>query len=166
MDWYAIFVESGQEEFVQKSLSLHFEESILQSIIPKRILIEKKQGEVHYVSRIMFPGYVLIRTNMDINKYKKIVSLPRIIRILSDGNYYSRIDDKEMDIILTLTGNSDTVSCSKILFKNSKVYVKSGPLVGMEGMIKKINKHQRRAKIVLDFMGQEKVVDVGVELLE
>ncbi|MCX7923139.1 MAG: KOW motif-containing protein [Clostridia bacterium] len=39
------------------------------------------------------------------------------------------------------------------MWKNSKVLVKDGPLYGMEGIIKKVNKHTNRAKIQLNFMG-------------
>lgn len=41
MEWYAIFVESGKEETVQKLLKLHFGESFV-AIIPKRIIPEKE----------------------------------------------------------------------------------------------------------------------------
>lgn len=41
MKWYALFVESGKEETVQKFLRLQFDEQALYSIIPKK----KSQNE-------------------------------------------------------------------------------------------------------------------------
>ncbi|MEH7665054.1 transcription antiterminator, partial [Bacillus velezensis] len=35
----------------------------------------------------------------------------------------------------------------------------------MEGIIKKIDKRKRRAKICLSFMGMDKMVNVGIEVL-
>lgn len=38
MDWYALFVETGKEEYIQKWLRFYFDENILYAIIPKRRL--------------------------------------------------------------------------------------------------------------------------------
>ncbi|MRA76150.1 transcription antiterminator, partial [Bacillus thuringiensis] len=54
---------------------------------------------------------------------------------------------------------------SKVYIENSKVTVASGPLKGMEGIIKKIDKRKRRAKLCLSFMGLDKMVNVGIEVL-
>ncbi len=44
MKWYALFVESGKEETVQKFLRLQFDEQALYSIIPKKKVTERKAG--------------------------------------------------------------------------------------------------------------------------
>jgi transcription termination/antitermination protein NusG len=44
MNWYALFVETGQEEIVQKHLRLNFDESKLYCVVPKRRIPEKKRG--------------------------------------------------------------------------------------------------------------------------
>ncbi|MSE06938.1 transcription antiterminator, partial [Lactobacillus salivarius] len=41
MKWYALFVESGKEEAVQKFLRLQFDEQALYSIIPKKKVTER-----------------------------------------------------------------------------------------------------------------------------
>ncbi|MDN9011682.1 hypothetical protein [Brevibacillus laterosporus] len=35
----------------------------------------------------------------------------------------------------------------------------------MEGQIKKVDRHKKRAKVLIKFMGSEKLVDLGVEIL-
>ena len=44
MKWYALFVESGKEEAVQKFLRLQFDEQALYSLKPKTKATERKAG--------------------------------------------------------------------------------------------------------------------------
>ena len=165
MEWYVVFVETGKEENIQKWLSFHFSKDILHSLVPKRRLTIKNNGKTYKILKKLFPGYVFVCTEMDIDKYKKIRSIPKLIRILNTGTYYTKIDEREMDIILKLVGNDDIVDYSKIFIENSRVCVKDGPLCGMEGIIRKVDKHKNRARIELNFMGELRTIDVGVEIL-
>jgi transcriptional antiterminator NusG len=164
MEWYVTFVETGKEEVVQKWLDHYFDQKTQRNMVPKRRLIEKKDGKSYPVIKKLFPGYVFICTDMNPEKYRIIKNIPNIIRFLSTGAYYSSIDDSEMSVILRLVGD-DIIGCSKILVDNSKILVKEGCLYGMEGIIKKVDKHKNRAKIQLDFMGEPRTVDVGVEII-
>jgi len=38
-------------------------------------------------------------------------------------------------------------------------------LSGVKGIIRKINKHNNRAKVQLNLMGEPRMVDIGVEIL-
>ncbi|MBH8598733.1 MULTISPECIES: antiterminator LoaP [unclassified Thermoactinomyces] len=173
MNWYALFVETGQEETVKKLLHLHFDESTLSAFVPKRRVPEKKLGKIYHVLKKMFPGYVLIKTKMNADLFYKIKKIPKCYRILGnrthhskdDEAYYSTIDEEEISPILKLIGNDEVVDYSKIYVENSRVFVQSGPLKGMEGIIKKVDKRKKRAKILLNFMGTEKMIDVGVEII-
>ena len=57
------------------------------------------------------------------------------------------------------------IDYSKIFIENSIVYVKEGPLQGMEGIIKRVDKRKGRATIALDFMGESRMINLGVEIL-
>ncbi len=164
MEWYVTFVETGKEEEVQKWLDHYFDKETQRNMVPKRRLIEKKGGKPYPVIKKLFPGYVFICTDMDLEKYKIIKSIPNLIRFLSTGAYYSPIDYSEMSVILRLVGD-DIIGYSKVFAENSKILVKEGCLYGMEGIIKKVDKHKNRAKIQLDFMGEQRIVDVGVEIV-
>ncbi|WBY44309.1 antiterminator LoaP [Bacillus velezensis] len=173
MKWYALFVESGKEEIVQKFLRLQFDEQALYSIIPKKKVTERKAGIKYEALKKMFPGYVLFKTKMTERTFHKTKELPISCRIVNNGAYYSKerktyfttITDEEILPIIRLIGEGDTVDYSKVYIENSKVTVASGPLKGMEGIIKKIDKRKRRAKICLSFMGLDKMVNVGIEVL-
>ena len=164
MKWYVTFVETGKEEGVQKWIDYYFDKETQRNMVPKKRLIEKKGGKPYSVIKKLFPGYVFICIDMDLEKYKILKNIPNLIRFLNTGAYYSPIDDSEMSVILRLVGD-DIIGYSRIFDENSKILVKEGCLYGMEGIIKKVDKHKNRAKIQLNFMGEPQMVDVGVEII-
>lgn len=165
MEWYVLFVKSSKEEEVQKWLDFHFDMETLRSLIPKRRLAQKKAGKSFSIIKPLFPGYVFVCTSMDLNKYKIIKGIPELMRILNYGTYYSSIENDEMATILKLVGCDSVIDYSKVFIENSRAIVIDGPLYGMESIIKKINKHTNRAKVQLNFMGELRYLDVGVEIL-
>jgi transcriptional antiterminator NusG len=166
MEWYALFVETGKEEYVRERLKFYFSEAILRPIVPRRNLTERKEGKVFHVTKTLFPGYVLIHTEMNTAVYEKIKTIPKFIRILSTGTCFSKVAEEEMLPILRLIGNNGVLEYSKVYLENSKVTVKSGPLQGLEGIIYRVDRRKHRAKIRLSFMNSIKTIDVGIEILQ
>jgi transcription termination/antitermination protein NusG len=166
MEWYALFVETGMEDIVQKGIRRHFDETELHAVVPKRRLPERRNGITRQVLKTMFPGYVLIHTRMDVDIYYRLKDVPHCIRVLKhNGSYYTKIGDEEIRVVSQLWDSEGIVEPSSIFFAGSRVIVKSGPLQGLEAMIKKVDKRKNRAKILLPFMGQEQLMDVGIEIL-
>lgn len=166
MKWYALQVISGKEERVQKLLKLAFD-SELSCLIPKRKLYEKKNGIFSEVVRKLFPGYVFINTILQADSFHQIKRTPHVIRLLNHGgNYYTPIPEQEMVPILRLVGNDHIVESSKVYIENSKVIVMEGPLYGLEGIIKKVDKRKKRAKILLNLYDNIKFIDVSIDILQ
>ncbi|NOU64738.1 antiterminator LoaP [Paenibacillus sp. LMG 31461] len=185
MKWYALYVETGREDLVRTMIHRFLDKSLVHAIVPRRKLKEKKQGRTYEVFRKLFPGYVLVNTQMDVNTYYGLKNIPGYYRLLNrfrnrdnnevfDGNnleevlenyLFSTIDDEEMTLILQLIDDEETIDYSTIYVENSNVTVYNGPLKGKESIIKKIDKRKRRAQISLEFMGNEMSLDVGIEVL-
>ncbi|SMO91457.1 antiterminator LoaP [Melghirimyces algeriensis] len=185
MGWYALFVETGKEDLVRTMIDKHFDKSI-QVIVPKRKLQERKQGRIYEVYKTLFPGYLFVNTLMNVETYHDLKQIPRCYRLLNKYNHrdsyggdwednrknphktylFSKIDDEEMALILQLIGNEETIDYSTLYVENAKVTVCDGPLKGKEGIIKKVDKRKKRARILLEFMGNEKELDVGIKLLK
>jgi transcriptional antiterminator NusG len=166
MSWYSLFVLTGKEEYVEEWLRLYFDELIMTILIPKRKLTERKQGKVRQVLKKMFPGYLLIHTEMNDQIYYAMERIPNLIRVLNSGEAYTPIPDKELECTLRLLDEKGIVDYSNVYVVNSKLVVKSGPLLGMEGLIKSVDKRKKRAKIMVPFMGLEKEIDVGIEMFD
>lgn len=172
MNWYALHVQTGKEELVRNRIEHAFSSQELLPVVPKRMLQEKNQGIFREVCRILFPGYVFIRTWMNVDTYYMLKEIPNLYSLLNKYNYenssdsqFSHIDLEEMAVIVQLIGQDDTIACSTLYEENMQVKVLKGPLLGKEGLIKKIDKRKKRARIALEFLGKEIRLDVGIEWL-
>ncbi|MBO1581241.1 antiterminator LoaP [Bacillus sp. XF8] len=182
MSWYVLYVETGQEEFVKYLIKKYIDKLTVEVIVPKRIIRERRQGELYEVSRPVFPGYVFLNTHMSVDLYYRLKQIPKCFRLLNSYKYrtdymiddvshdnvdrvFSTVEEKEIALILQLLQKSETIGFSQLYAENSEVIVISGPLKGLEGIIKKIDRRKNRAKIELNFLGVVKLIDVGIEVL-
>ena len=75
------------------------------------------------------------------------------------------LTEKEQRFIQRLGGNGYVVEMSEGIIEQSKVRVTSGPLMGMEGYIRKIDRHKRKAWLELELFGRKQTVQVGLEVV-
>src|SRR5690554_541619 len=163
--WYALFVQSQQEEKVKKILELEIGDEF-QYLIPKRKLRERKGGKWQFVTRRLFPGYILIHGNITVDWYYRIKRIPDVIKFLRDDEEVLQIDERELKVLNILVDKSDTVEMSTVYKQGDTIQVIDGPLQGLEGRIVSINRRKGRAKVRINFLNQEKVVELGVNVVD
>lgn len=165
MKWYAIFVETGREEEVQKYIELLFPNEDINTLVPKRKLIERKRGQTYESIKILIPGYVLVHTNMSDELYYGLKALPAVYRVLKDDSEPIPIREEEMSMILSLTRYGETIELSDVYKEGNQIKVLNGPLKGMEGIIEKFDHRKKRVKVRLEFLGEYKRVDLGANMV-
>lgn len=163
-DWYAAFVATGEEDRVKERLNYRYEDKI-RVLVPKRKLRERKNGVWRFTTRILFPGYVLLNgSNNDISGCD-FRSVPKLIKPLKSGMDMLRIDRKEMIVLSRLICNNEVIDFSNVLVENGRVKVIDGPLVSMEGVIASVDHRKGRARVRLSFLGDERIIELGVSVL-
>ncbi|GAB6931219.1 transcription termination/antitermination protein NusG [Paenibacillus sp. JCM 10914] len=191
MSWYALFVKTGYESSIKRWLDTRFDNNLLHSVIPKRKVPEKKDRNVQPVIKTLFPGYVFVETKMSFSIYYTLKENPFIYNTLNylnnkdkksilpdaqvlsvtserpeESHFFKEIPSEEMHVVLKLINENEVIEYSQVYFQDSHVIVQSGPLKGMESLIKKVDKHKKRAKVLMNIMGREQLVDFGIEILE
>ena len=61
MKWYALFVETGQEERLKQLINTVYPDEDIKILIPKRKLKERRQGKTHEVVKKLFPDTFLLK---------------------------------------------------------------------------------------------------------
>lgn len=164
VDWYALHVITGKELDIKRYLI----EGGIDSFAPRRKLRERKFGEWQNVERILFPGYVFVKTNMHEKIYYKLTSVSGVINILKGASENpTPIDEEEMKLVFRFASDKDLVEISDIIFDdNQRIKVISGPLQGYEGNILKVERRRFRAKVNFTIAGKEKIVELGINVLD
>ncbi len=164
--WHAIYVLTGQEEKVKNALDKHFGE-LLKIIIPKRELRERKGGKWHQVQRKLFPGYVLVKGLIDSELYYQIKRLPMLTNLLKSEEGPLTIEEHELEVLKILFSDQEgTIGFSTVYKEHDQVQVLSGPLVGLEGCIQSVDKRKGRARVKIDFLGQARTVELGINVID
>ena len=165
MQWYALFVKTGEEEVMRKFLETLLPDINMRILIPKRKLQERRLGKVYETIRTLLPGYVLVKTEMDVNFDYRLKQMPGLLRILKDEAEPLPIPEHEIAVILALTNQGDVIEFSEVYREGDRIRVSKGPMEGLEGIIECYDHRKKRLKIRLEILGQVKKVDLGAELV-
>lgn len=162
--WYGIFVETGDEDRVKERLKYRLTDDFT-VVVPKRKLRIRRNGTWNIETKVLFPGYVLINGVMNAEIYYQLKNIPNLYKLLKTGTDPAAIDSREMAVLSRLICNGEEIGFSNVLVENGKVKVIDGPLFSLEGIIASIDHRKERAKVRLNFLGEERTVDLGISLL-
>lgn len=169
MSWYVIFVESGFEEdvchFIDKLRIKIYEDINFNLLVPKRKIYERKQGVRKEVIKRMFPGYVLVETDYIEEFYIRARGGPHILKFLKDNYNFLEVSIDEINQILKLVDNKGLINVSRGLVVNDRIHITEGPLLGREGIIKKLDKRKGRAKVEFIINCKSLLIDLGVDIV-
>ena len=81
--WYVVHTQSGYEKKVTANLhariqSMNMEDKIFEVVIPMEDVVEFKDGKKQIVQRKVFPGYLLVRCEMDDESWYCIRNTPGV----------------------------------------------------------------------------------------
>lgn len=170
-NWFVFYVKTGQEQTACDFLNklLNREESI--AFIPQVELVFKNSSLIHKELRPMFPGYVFTDSILDERKfineaYKYVRFSNCIFKLLGNQNIdYMKLSEGEKNYLLGFSDDKYIVEESAGFMVGDKIFINSGPLKGKESIIKKIDRHKRRAEIEIIYLGYIRRINVSLEIV-
>ena len=164
--WYVIQVRTGTEENICCQCRKIIDSSILERcFIPYYQEKKKYQGKWHTQERILFPGYVFLVTNHVEELYESLKDIIGSTRLIGTGEEIVPLSEEEVTLLLRLGKEEQLVELSTGIIENSQIRILEGPLVGMEGTIRKIDRHKRKAWLEIEMFGRTVEMQVGLEVI-
>ncbi|WP_448782252.1 antiterminator LoaP [Blautia sp.] len=166
--WYVMQVRTGTEENIRcQCQRLISSDTLERCFIPYYQQKKRFQGEWHIQERILFPGYVFLITQ---NLEKLVESLKKVIgmtKLIGTGDEIVPLSEAEISLITKLGGESteSIVKISQGIIEGDQVHILSGPLKGLEGAIRKIDRHKRIAYLSVDMFNRTVDMKVGLEIV-
>ena len=116
---------------------------------------------------IMFPGYIFIDSDNPQQIYEHLNSVPELTKMLGrDKNEFTPIEAGKEAMFKAMVNDNYEIPLSVGVIEGDKVIVKEGPLSGMEGLIKKIDRHKRVAVLNAQMFEQDVDIKIGLEIIE
>ena len=97
--------------------------------------------------------------------YSNLQQVSGLTKLLKTGDEVVPLTKEEVHFIQPLGGEEQYVAVWEGIIQNSKVIVMSGPLMGKEGYIKRIDRHKRRAFLEMPMFGRVQKIQVGLEIV-
>ena len=97
--------------------------------------------------------------------YSNLRQVTGLTKLLKTGDQVVPLTKEEVHFLKSFGGEEQVVAVSEGIIENSRVVVMSGPLLGKEGYIKKIDRHKRRAFLEMPMFGERQKVRVGLEIV-
>jgi transcription termination/antitermination protein NusG len=167
--WFVVHTQSGYEKKVKQNLeartsSMNMEGRIHEVVIPMEDVVEFKNGKRVVAQRKMFPGYLLVRAELDDTAWFVIRNTPGVTGFVGQGAKPSPLPRRDVEAFLMPKGTEEQVSSRakpRLEYEiGETVRVKEGPFADFSGEVIEINEDQLKLKVLVNIFGRETPVEL------
>ena len=168
-DFFVVHTYAGYEAKVKANLesritSMNMEDRIFDVIIPTEDAVEIKSGKKQEVKRKVFPGYVLVRMDLDDDSWYVVKNTPAVTGFVGPpGARPVPLSITEVEQILREPEEGETVAPSVEFETGENIRVTSGPFADFTGTISEISPDASKIKVLVSIFGRETPVELGFD---
>ncbi|MBX2823998.1 MAG: transcription termination/antitermination protein NusG [Gammaproteobacteria bacterium] len=173
MRWYVVQAFSGYEKSVMRSLTERVERAGLEDkfgeiLVPTEEVIEIRGGKKQRSERKFFPGYVLVRMEMDDETWHLVREVPRVLGFIGGtADKPAPISDKEAESILQRVQEGVEKPRPKVLFEVGEVVrVTDGPFNDFNGVVEEVNFDKNKLLVAVQIFGRSTPVELEFSQVE
>jgi transcriptional antiterminator NusG len=167
--WFVVHTQSGYEKKVKQNLearihSMNAEEAVYEVVIPMEDYVDFKNGKRIVAQRKMFPGYLLVRAELDDTAWFVIRNTPGVTGFVGQGAKPSPLPRRDVEAFLMPKGTEEQVANRakpRLEYEiGETVRVREGPFADFSGEVIEINEDQLRLKVLVNIFGRETPVEL------
>jgi transcription termination/antitermination protein NusG len=173
MRWYVVHTYSGFEKQVVRSLKEHIKNASMQDnfgeiLVPTEEVVELRGGQKRTSERKFFPGYVLVRMDMNDETWHLVKSVPKVTGFIGgSGNKPTPISDKEAEAILQQVQEGVEKPRPKFSFEaGEQVRVIDGPFQDFNGTVEDVNYEKNKVRVSVSIFGRMTPVELDFSQVE
>ena len=158
--WCVLATKVGREELIQQMCKRHLNKKIYsRCMFPLCEQREHYRGTWHTKLEKVFPGYLFFDTGDPDELSRQL----RKEKIMAQNDKLFVLTPEDVQCLLFF-GRTGVFPMSQGIIVNGRVIILSGPLVGEESRIRKVDRHKRRAWLQIKLFGKPYTVVVGLEI--
>ena len=167
MDWYSLRVISGKEKKIRDSLLLEVEREgystkVDQVFVPSENIVEMRDGKKRVRNKVFFPGYLLIKMDMDKETKYMIENISGVMSFVGQQGLPQPLKQEEINRILGIVEGSKGKEVVKSLFiVGDHVKVTDGPFLDFSGFVKEVNDEKQKLKVSVSIFGRPTPVELN-----
>ncbi|NIN62209.1 MAG: transcription termination/antitermination protein NusG [Gammaproteobacteria bacterium] len=167
LQWYVVHAYSGYEDYVMRTLKerikrLGLEDKFGEILVPTEEVVEMRDGKKRKSDRKFFPGYVLVKMEMNDDTWHLVKESPKVLGFIGGtSDRPAPISDKEADAILQRIEDGVDRPKPKVLFEPGEVVrVIDGPFTDFNGVVEEVNFEKSRLRVSVLIFGRSTPVEL------
>ena len=168
-DWFVIHSYAGYEKRVKGNLanritSMNMEDFIYQIEVPEEEVTEIKNGQRKQVKRNIYPGYVLVRMDLNDESWSCVRNTPGVTGFVGNSHHPSPLPLPEAEKMLMPRELKATIKKEiKVVdfTVGESVTVMDGPFATLPATISEIMPEQAKLKVLVSIFGRETPVELS-----
>jgi len=171
-NWYIVqshssFENKVAQEIKDEAAKINLSDKIEEIIVPTHDITEVKRGKRVQRKKKYFPGYVLLKSEMDNTIYHMIKNLKKVSGFLGTKGAPIPVSEKEIEKILGQIKDGVVQPKSGVEYNvGEKVQVIDGPFASFSGLVEDIDEEKLRLKVSVSIFGRPTPVDLEYSQVE
>jgi len=172
MRWYIVHAYSNFERKVAESIkeraaAAGFGDKFEQVLVPMEEVVEMRRGRKVTSERKFFPGYVLVKMELDDETYHLIKDTPKVTGFLGTENKPMPITEEEAGRILHQVQEGVERPKPSVTFEiGEQVRVADGPFASFNGLVEEVDEERARLKVAVSIFGRATPVELEYAQVE
>ncbi len=157
--WHALYTQHRHEKAVTHILS----RKAFEVFLPLNWTVHRWKDRNKQLWLPLFPCYVFFKGGL--KRQLDILNTPGVYSVVSSASRFAVIPDEEINVLRQMMENSTRVEPHPFLKSGDRVRVKSGALVGIEGILIR-KKGQFRLVVSVEILGKSAAAEIDVSTVE
>ncbi len=172
MNWYIVQAYSGFENKVADNIKDMMAKNSLDAnlgevLVPTHKVTEVKKGKRKQKQKKYFPGYVLVKLDLNKQIYHKIKNIQKVSGFLGPEGKPVPVSENEVKKIMNQISETEANPSAGISFEiGEKVRVCDGPFASFSGLVEEIDEDKSRLKVSVSIFGRPTPVDLEFNQVE
>jgi transcription termination/antitermination protein NusG len=170
--WYVVHTYSGYEQKAKKALEerirQHGVEHLFEEIlVPQENVVEVKKGVKRTSKRQFFPGYLLVRMELDETTWHIVKGTPKVTGFVGGSMNPPAVPDEEVARITSQIEEGTLKPKPKVEFeKGENVRVTSGPFSTFTGIVSEVNEGKGKLRVMVSIFGRSTPIELDFTQVE
>jgi transcriptional antiterminator NusG len=170
--WYVVHAYSGFEKNVARTLKERVELSSLKDyfgeiLVPTEEVVEMRGGQKRRSERKFFPGYVLVKMDMNDETWHLVRNTAKVTGFLGPGGKPAPMPDAEAERVLHQMQEGIEHPRPLVTFiPGDQVRVSDGPFSSFNGVVEEVDDAKGRLKVSVSIFGRATPVELEYSQVE
>ena len=158
--WYIVHTYSGHEAKAMRALlerakSMGHEGDFDEVLIPEETVVEMVKGQKRTSKRKYFPGYILVRMELNDETWHIVRGTPKITGFVGGDKKPPPISDEEVARMTQQIKEGASKPKPKIMFEEGEsIRVIDGPFVNFSGFIDEVMQDKEKLRVMVQVFGR------------